>query len=73
MKQRSQNKPEIFNFIFTRTSFFLVPSTIPDGDHLPLNEGRVQLLHAADVPRPLELLGVDEEDRLSDPREDFLV
>lgn len=63
----------LLTLFFTRTTFFLVPSTIPDGDHLPLNEGRVQLLHAADVPRPLELLGVDEEDRLFDPREDVLV
>lgn len=46
---------------------------IPDGDHLPLYDGGVQLLHAADVPRPLELLWVDEEDGLFDPRKDLVI
>jgi len=45
----------------------------PDGDHLPLDDGRVQLPHAADVPRPLELLRVDEEDGLLHPREELVV
>lgn len=46
---------------------------VPDGDHFPLYAGRVQLLHAADVPRPLELLWVDEEDRLLHPCKDLVV
>ena len=46
---------------------------VPDSDHLPLYAGRVQLLHAADVPRPLELLRVDEEDRLLHPWKDLIV
>lgn len=46
----------------------LVVPMIPDGDHLPLCDGRVQLPHATDVLRPLELLRVDEKDRLFDPR-----
>lgn len=46
---------------------------VPDGDHFPLYAGRVQLLHAADVPRPLELLRVDEEDRLLHPWKDLVV
>lgn len=70
--QSETNQRLLTLFLHVRR-FFLVPPTIPDGDHLPLNEGRVQLLHAADVPRPLELLGVDEEDGLFDPREDVLV
>lgn len=40
---------------------------VPDGDHLALGDGRVQLPHATDVPRPLELLRVDEKERLLDP------
>lgn len=32
----------------------LLPA-LPDGDHLPLCDVRVQLLHFADVRRPLEL------------------
>lgn len=44
----------------------VVPA-VPDGDHLALGDGRVQLPHATDVPRPLELLRVDEKERLLDP------
>lgn len=40
---------------------------LPDGDHLPLGDVGVQLLHFADVRRPLELFWVDEEDRLFYP------
>lgn len=40
---------------------------VPDGDHLALCDGRVQLPHATDVPCPLELLRVDEKERLLDP------
>lgn len=61
---------------FCLSQSFILPfalSTIPDGDHLPLYDGGVQLLHAADVPRPLELLRVDEEDGLFDPRKDLLI
>lgn len=46
---------------------------IPDGDHLPLCDGRVQLPHADDVPRPLELLRVDEKERLFDLREGLVL
>lgn len=49
------------------------PSMIPDRYHPPLYDGRVQLPHAADVPRPLELLWVDEEDRLLHPRKDLII
>lgn len=44
----------------------VVPA-VPDGDHLALGDGRVQLPHATDIPRPLELLRVDEKERLLDP------
>lgn len=46
---------------------------VPNGDHLPLCGGRVQLPHAADVPRPLELLRVDEEDGLLDLSKDLVL
>lgn len=46
---------------------------LPNGDHLPLGGGRVQLPHAADVPCPLELLGVDEEDGLLDLSKDLVL
>lgn len=49
----------------------LIVPVIPDGDHLPLSDGRVQLPHATDVLRPLELLRVDEKDRLFDLRKDL--
>lgn len=48
-------------------------AVVPDGDHLPLRDRRVQPSHAADVPRPLELLRVDEEERLFDPREGLVL
>lgn len=46
---------------------------VPDGDHLPLGDGRVQLPHATDVPRPLELLRVDEKERLLDARKGLVL
>lgn len=49
------------------------PVLVPDGDHFPLYDGRVELLHAADVSRPLELLWVDEKDWLLHPRKDLIV
>lgn len=47
-------------------------SAVPDGDHFPLYDRRVQLLHATDVSCPLELLWVDEEDRLLHLRKDLI-
>lgn len=46
---------------------------LPNCDHLPLGGGRVQLPHAADVPCPLELLRVDEEDGLLDLSKDLVL
>lgn len=46
---------------------------LPNSDHLPLGGTRVQLPHAADVPRPLELLRVDEEDGLLDLSKDLIL
>lgn len=46
---------------------------VPDGDHLPLGDGRVQLPHTTDVPRPLELLRVDEKHRLLDTRKGLVL
>lgn len=46
---------------------------VPDGDHFSVYDSTVQLLHAADVSRPLELLRIDEENGLLDPRKDLVI